>query len=68
MTRRETVEFVIQRVLIPLGGLMGIMLEEFGDSDASATLVAAYLFMMGFSAPALYEALRKQRDDRGGEE
>lgn len=52
----EAVEFIVRRIAVPVVGLVGIVLEEIGD-DPSTTLVAAYLFMMGFSGPALHKAL-----------
>ena len=65
---RETVEWFIQRVMIPLFGLAGVIYEELTNTPVSSQLIL-YAAMMGLAAPALpaVSSVFRSPKDKGGE-
>lgn len=65
---RETVEWFIQRVMIPLFGLAGVIYEELTNTPVSSQLIL-YAAMMGLGAPALpaVSSVFRSPKDKGGE-
>lgn len=58
---RETVEFLVKRLLLPLCGIAGLAIEEF-TGTVDIPLVGAYLAMMGMAGPPTVAALRRSLD------
>lgn len=58
-------EFAVQRVIIPLAGVFGVLYDTI-HGHVDPVLIPAYLFMMGLAAPALVDVLKRDREKGGG--
>lgn len=62
---KETIEWAIRRVLIPLFGLAGVIYEEL-HGEVDPELLLLYTGMMGLAVPAVKNAVQKRSN--GGSE